>query len=50
MTPEQFAQLQQAIAENSAEQTKLLRGIRQDIKILGIGLVLAILVILGLSA
>lgn len=49
MFPEEFDQRQRQLEAHVAEQTELLRGIRQDIKTLGWVIFLVVMIILGLS-
>lgn len=50
MSPDEFAELQRAIAANAAEQNTLLRQIRDAIKFHGWALVIVFLLILSVVA
>lgn len=49
MTPDEFDRRQRQLEAHVAEQTELLRGIRQDIKILGWVIFIVVMLILGIS-
>lgn len=49
MTPDEFAQLQRTLTANAQEQTRLLKRIGDKVEFLGWAIVIALLILLGMS-